>query len=308
VGIIKAATDIKVIVNPVAGANSTHRKWPYISRLLRHIGLSFDHQHTEGVGHGIELAREAVSKGYSSLVAVGGDGTINEVANGIITANGENRASLGVVNTGTGSDFVRMLGLPRDYASGCRCLMSPQRRLIDVGIVQCLKDRQMVDRAFVNAAGLGFDAEAAKDKQQRRPLFRGTVPYILSLLRTLSGYQNKLVTIDVDGRTEEQRVLSVVVANGRFFGGGMKVAPEADLGDNMLDVITVGDFGKLELLWVFPRIYRGTHISYSKVRMEKASRIRVSSEEPFLVHADGEVIGEGPARFLSRSHALSVII
>ena len=102
--------------------------------------------------------------------------------------------------------------------------------------------------------------------------------------------------------------LSVVAANGRFFGGGMKVAPEADLEDDLLDILTVGDFGKLELLWVFPSIYRGTHISHSKVRMEKASRIRVSSEEPFLVHADGEVIGEGPACFFSRSRALSVVI
>lgn len=307
-GRITPATDTKVIINPVAGANSTHRKWPHIHRLLKHIGLSFDHQHTEGVGHAIELARAATSDGYRRLVAVGGDGTVNEVTNGILTAAGSERASLGVVNTGTGSDFVRMLGIPRDYARGCRCLTSQRRRLIDVGIVRCLKDGQPVSRFFVNAAGVGFDAEVARDKQGMPLFFRGTIPYLLGILRTLFGYQNKSVTLKVDGRVETQKVLSVVVANGRFFGGGMKVAPEADLDDNLLDALTVGDFGKLELLLAFPRIYKGTHISHSKVRMEKASYIEVSSPEPLLVHTDGEVIGEGPASFEPVPLALSVVI
>ena len=307
-GTVKAATETKVIVNPVAGANATYHRWPHISSLLNHLGISYDYQYTEGIGHGIELACQAASDGYRRLVAVGGDGTVNEVVNGILAAGGNSPASLGVVNTGTGSDFVRMLGLPRHYSDGCRCLLSEKRRTIDVGVVQCHKDGRLVERAFVNAAGLGFDAEVAKDKQERPPRFRGTIPYVLGILRTLTGYHNKQVTIEVDGRKEERRVLSVVAANGRFFGGGMKVAPYAELEDNLLDVLTVGDFGKTELLLTFPRIYRGTHISHPKVSMEKATNISVSSQELFLVHADGEVIGEGPACFFPRSHALNVIV
>ena len=306
-GTIKAATDTKLIVNPVAGANATHRHWPYISSLLNRLSIAYDYQYTEGIGHGIELACQAASDGYRRLVAVGGDGTVNEVVNGMLTASGD-PTYLGVVNTGTGSDFVRMLGIPRDCAGGCRCLLSEKRRSIDVGIVRCQKDGKPVERAFVNAAGLGFDAEVARDKQNRPPRFRGTIPYVLGILRTLTGYHNKRVTIEVEERREEKRVLSVVAANGRYFGGGMKVAPSAELEDSLLDVLTVGDFGKLELLLAFPRIYRGTHISLSKVSMEKATSIKVSSAESFIVHADGEVIGEGPAEFFTRSRVLSVII
>ncbi|GAG32061.1 unnamed protein product, partial [marine sediment metagenome] len=123
----------KVIVNPVAGAYSTRRKWPLISQRLRDAGLSFDHEYTEGVGHAIELARAAASDGYRYLVAVGGDGTVNEVANGILSSTSSMRTTLGVVSTGTGSDFVRSVGIPRDYAIACSSVTSPRRLLIDVG-------------------------------------------------------------------------------------------------------------------------------------------------------------------------------
>ncbi len=304
---IKAATETKLIVNPVAGANATHRHWPHIGSILRQLGLSYDFQYTEGVGHGIELASEAASNGYRRLVAVGGDGTVNEVVNGILSAK-DGRTHLGVVNTGTGSDFVRMLGIPHDYAGGCRSLLSENRKTIDVGIVQCQNDGKPVERVFVNAAGLGFDAEVALDKQNRPPRFRGTIPYVLGLLRTLTGYKNKLVTVEVDGRRQERRILSVVAANGPYFGGGMKVAPGASMFDGLLEVLTVGDFGKLELLVTFPRIYSGTHVSHSKVQVEKAEVVRVSADEPFIVHADGEVLGSGPVTFLPRSQCVSVIV
>jgi len=296
----------KVIVNPVAGAYSTGRKWPVISKLLRRVGLSFDYQYTEGVGHAIELARAAAQDGYRFLVAVGGDGTVNEVANGILST-GLRKTALGVVSTGTGSDFVRSVGIPRDYVSACSLLASPRRLLIDVGVVEFKKGGQSQKRFFVNAAGVGFDAAVVEATERLPKYFGGTIPYLVGLLRTLFGYKNKLVVLKVDSRLETRRVLSIVVANGCYLGGGMWIAPQARLVDSLLDVLTIGDIGKFELLKAFPRVYKGTHITHPKVRMERATQITVEPQEPFLVHADGELLGEGPAFFRVVPSALSIV-
>ena len=298
----------KVIVNPIAGANAARRKWPHIHKLLRHSGLSFDYQYTEGVGHAIELARAAASDGYRFLVAVGGDGTVNEVANGILSVAGSKETVIGVINTGTGNDFVRSVGIPRDYAHACSCLTGSRRLLIDVGVVQYRKDGQTLRRFFINAAGVGFDAEVVEATKRLPKYFGGTIPYVAGILRTLAGYKNKPVVLRVGNGVETRLILSVVVANGCYFGGGMRVAPQAELGDSLLDVVTVGDMGKFELLKTLPKIYKGTHINHSKVRMEKATQITIESRERFLVHADGELLGEGPVSFWLVPSALSVAV
>jgi len=298
----------KVIVNPVAGAYSTRRKWPRISMLLRHIGLSFDYEYTEGVGHAIELARAAASDGYRYLVAVGGDGTVNEVANGILYSTGSSNTALGIVSTGTGSDFVRSIGVPRDYVSACSSLTSPRRLLIDVGVVEYKSKGQSLQRFFVNAAGVGFDAAVVEATERLPKHFGGTIPYLTGLLRSLFSYRNKSVVLSVGSRVETARILSVIVANGSYFGGGMHVAPQAELSDNLLDVVIIGDIGKFELLKALPMVYKGTHITHPKVRMEKVARITIESPERVLVHADGELLGEGPASFWVMPSALSIVV
>ncbi len=298
----------KVIVNPVAGAYSTRRKWPRISKLLKHIGLSFDYEYTEGVGHAMELARVAISEGYPYLVAVGGDGTVNEVANGILSATGLQKTVLGVIGTGTGSDFIRSVGIPRDFTTACSFLTSSRRLEIDVGVVEYQSGGKSRQRFFVNAAGIGFDATVVEKTERLPKYFGGTIPYVIGLLSTLFGYQNKLVTLDIGNRVEEARILSVVVANGCYFGGGMNMAPQAELRDNLFDVVIVGDMGKFELLKALPTVYNGTHISHPKVRVEKVAKIKVDSSERILVHADGELLGEGPATFWLKPAALSIVV
>ena len=299
---------VKVIVNPVAGANATYRKWPKIRSLLHYIGLPFEFQYTEGVGHAIELARAAASSGCRFLVAVGGDGTVNEVANGILLSEELNKATIGIISTGTGSDFIRSAGIDRDYIKACSSLTSLRRRLIDVGVVEYHRDGRTHERYFVNSAGIGFDAAVVETSNHLPKFMGGTIPYVIGLLKSLVGYRNKSVTIKVEDREESKRILSVVVANGCYFGGGMRVAPQADISDGLLDVITVGDMGKLELLRAFPTIYKGTHIHHPKVGMEKATRISIESPEKFLVHADGEFLGEGPVSFRLMPSALSIAV
>jgi YegS/Rv2252/BmrU family lipid kinase len=288
----------KIIVNPVAGVNkATFRQWPHIRSLLRESGLSFDYQYTEGAGHASELARLAASDGYRFLVAVGGDGTINEVANGLLDSANAGDTTLGIVSTGTGNDFIKSMGIPPDYINACKQVVGTHRSLIDVGLVEYRQNGQKVSRYFINSAGVGFDAEVA-DGAKHVPAFLGnTVPFVMSLLKTLPTYRNKDVRLNIDGRQETRRVLSVVVSNGAYFGGGMRIAPEAELGDRHLDVITIGDVGKIELLQVFPRVYKGTHITHPKVRMEKAERITIECDRRILLQADGELLGEGPVTF-----------
>lgn len=298
----------KVIVNPVAGASSTRRKWPRINRLLKRIGLSFDYEYTEGVGHAIELARAAASDGYRYLVAVGGDGTVNEVANGILFSTNASTTSLGVISTGTGSDFARSMGLSRHYINACSALTHGRKTLIDVGVAEYRHKGQAQRRYFVNAAGIGFDAAVVESTERLPKFFGGTVPYVFGLLRTLIGYHNPSVVVRVGDKVEKSRVVMVAVANGSYLGGGMYVAPGASLNDYLFDVMIVRDMGKFELLRAFPRVYKGTHVTHPKVVMGKAAEVTVESPERVLVQADGELLGEGPVSFRLMPAALSVMV
>jgi len=298
----------KVIVNPAAGAYSTRRKWPRISRLLKYIGLSFDHEYTEGVGHAIELAKTAAVNGYRYVVAVGGDGTVNEIANGILDSGVARDMALGVISTGTGSDFIRSVGIPKHYVSACSCLTSPRKLLIDVGVVEYRSKGKPSRRFFVNAAGAGFDAAVVEATERLPKHFGGTIPYVAGLLRTLFGYRNKSVVLRIGDRSEAARILSVVISNGGYLGGGMHVAPEASLNDNLLDVMVIGDIGKFDLLKSLYMVYKGTQGQHPKVHMEKASKITVESQERVLVHADGELLGEGPASFWLVPAALNIVV
>ncbi|MBA7614051.1 Diacylglycerol kinase [subsurface metagenome] len=303
-----ATLQTKVIVNPVAGARSTRRKWPVINRLLKRVGLTFDFDYTEGVGHAIELARAAASDGYRYLVAVGGDGTVNEVANGILHSTNAATTALGVVSTGTGSDFARSAGLARDYTIACANLTSPKRLSIDVGVVEYQSGGETRERFFVNTAGVGFDAAVVKETERLPKFFGGTIPYLAGLLRTLVVYKNKPVVVKIGDEVERGRVLNVVVANGGYLGGGMHIVPEAELCDGLLDVAIVGDMGKFELLKELPKVYKGTHVNHPKFKMKKAAHATIESPETMLVYADGELLGECPASFRVVPAALSLVV
>ncbi len=194
----------KVIVNPAAGANSTHRKWPGIQSLLKHAGLSFDYQFTESRGHGIELARAAASDGYRYLVAVGGDGTIHEVANGILQTANSKETSLGVICTGTGSDLSRSIGISHDFTRACSSLTSPRRVVIDIGIVKYYQNGQPFQRYFVNYAGIGIDAEVVRATERFPKFFGGTIPYLAGLVCSFIGYRNKPVIFRIGDRAAEK--------------------------------------------------------------------------------------------------------
>jgi diacylglycerol kinase (ATP) len=298
----------KVIVNPAAGARSTRQRWPDIQRILKKVGLLFDFQFTEGTGHAIEIARDAAGDGYRYLVAVGGDGTVHEVANGILQSGGASTTTMGIISTGTGGDFVRSLGAPRDYVPACSAVADPHPARIDIGEVEYTSKGQTARRFFVNGAGMGFDAAVVASTNSFPKYLGGTIPYVAGMLRALAGYRNKSISLQTESMTEKMRVVTVVVTNGAYFGGGMHIAPSASLHDGKLDIVVVRDMGKLSLLRAFPKVYKGTHTTHPKVFMDTAAEIRIDTAERVLVHADGELVGEGPASFRVIPLALSVAI
>ncbi|NLL89618.1 MAG: diacylglycerol kinase family lipid kinase [Dehalococcoidales bacterium] len=303
-----AAVKTKVIVNPVAGAKTTYRKWPVINELLQSGGMSFEYQYTEGTGHAIELAREATASGYQFVVAVGGDGTVNEVANGILQARDSSEATIGIISTGTGGDFIRTAGITRDYIKASSCLHGAERRMIDVGVVDFTKNNQPSRRYFINSAGVGFDAQAIEAASRLPKIFGGTVPYVLGLLKSVISYRNKLLEVCFNDRCEQRKVLTMVMANGCYFGGGMCIAPNADIYDGVFDVVCVGDVGKIDLLKTFPKIYKGTHITHPLVKIERSSHVEIKSADKVFIEADGEFLGECPASFRIIPAALSLAI
>jgi len=299
----------KVIVNPVAGAGRTGREWPRIKGMFEGNGLRFEHDMTEAPGHAIELAKEAARNGYDMVVSVGGDGTINEVVNGLYASGNIKDATLGIISTGTGSDYIRTVGIPRRSEDACRCFIKPRKRTVDLGVVEYTNNGKKHERLFVNFAGFGFDAEIVR-RTTRQFKALGSLPsYLLGVFVTLVAYRNKDISLKIDGEELEKRVCTVIMNNGQYGGGGMFTAPGADLTDGLLDVLIVGDLSKPDLLRSLPRIYKGTHLTHPKVTLKKAREIEVSSKNGAMqLQADGELLGEVPARFRVLPSLLNVII
>ena len=287
------------IINPVAAAGKTGKVWAAIEKELRSLDLPFDHRLTDARGHATTLAREGVEKGYEMIVAVGGDGTVNEVVNGLMTPGGDKaEVVLGVIITGRGSDLARTIGIPSDYREACARLAGERTTTIDLGLVKFYQEGEPRQRYFVKVGGGGFDAEVA-ERANRAPNFMGgTIPYLSSLVTTLIAYRNKHVELILDEGEPIQMVAnSVIVANCQYFGGGMRVAPDADPKDGLFDVIVIGDIDKVDFLMTVPKVYDGTHLTHPQVDAYRAKRVEVRSQHRLLLQVEGEVCGEAPLSF-----------
>jgi len=300
---------MKLIVNPEAANGAVGKNWPRVRDFLQAEGARFDAVSTEEPGHATLLARQALDDGFRTIVAVGGDGTVNEVINGLVEEGTvDPEVVLGMIPWGTGADFARMLGIPRDYVEACRQLLRSEPRPVDLGKITCLREEREVERYFINAAGLGFDGEVSEIVNRFPKVLGGTITYLTCLFIGLVTYRNKNIELSFDGQPVRGRVNSVVVCNGCYFGGGMFIAPGAAFDDGLFHVVILGNLSRLEVVANVPRIYKGTHLTHPKVSHFSAREIHVEAQERMLLQAEGELIGEAPATFRIIPRALKVLV
>jgi diacylglycerol kinase (ATP) len=286
-----------VIANPRSGRGKVAAHLPEIERTLADAGLGYRIVQTTHPGHATEAAREALARGERYLVAAGGDGTVHEVINGMLDDGRPVAADavLGVVAAGSGCDFVRSFGLPGDAVQGARHLAGNRVRPIDVGRVTYTRGPAEVTRYFQNIAEAGLGG-AVVARAARLPSFLGPARYPAGFWLTLPGFRPATVRLDADGQAYQWRAHNVVVANCRFYGGGMQISPKSEPDDGALDVLVMAG-PKSDAFATLPKVYRGTHLPHRNIVELRASRVRIEADPPFPIEADGEDLGTTPATF-----------
>ena len=287
-----------LIANPRAGRGRVDAALPEVERVLREAGLGYRIVRTTRPGHATEAAREALLGGERFLVAVGGDGTVHEVVNGVLE-DGKPVAPdavLGVIAAGSGCDLIKSFGLPADVEQAAGHLAGDQVQAIDVGTVTCAG--QDKPRYFVNIAqaGLGAAVVARTAGLTRTGKLLGGAKYAAGFWLTLPRFRPAAVRLDADGHPYSWRAFNVVVANCRFYGGGMQISPKSDPGDCLLDVLVMTG-PKSDSFTTLPKLYKGAHLPHRHIAELQAGRLRVDADAPFPVEADGEILGSTPASF-----------
>lgn len=297
-----------VIVNPASASGSTGRQWSRNELLLRNLLPPFEAWLTTHPGHGRELAQKAVDLGFATIAVHGGDGTINEVVNGLLTGT-ENETSLALLPNGTGADLVRTLGISHSLLKAARQALQGSPQPIDIGQTRFTDlEGRPARRYFANVTDVGFGGDLVRYVNGHAKKLGGKLSFLQGLLVTLFRYQNKNIGVTLDDREKlEIRASSIVVANGQYFGGGMWVAPEARLNDGLFEVVIVGDVSRTDVLANTRRLYQGTLAEHPKVKTFKAKTVELTSEEEVLIDLDGELVGRLPARFQILPQKLSVI-
>ena len=291
------------LVNPASANGSTGRRWPELARRAAAGGLEGDTLFSERPGHLAELAREAALGGAELLVVVGGDGSVNEVANGLVGLGGQPEVAL--VPRGTGWDFSRTFEIPRKIDEAVRVALEGDVRSIDLGRASYRAwDGSDATTAFANVASTGMSGAIAKRANETTKALGGKLSYLWATFAVFSGWQASEVQLTVGGEQRAAKMFDVVVANGRFFGGGLQICPDAEADDGLFDVLTIGDITKRDLVLTMPKIYRGTHLPHPKAELLRGATVTISSDAPLPVELDGEQPGTTPVRLEIMPRAL----
>ena len=265
-----------LIVNLIAGQGRCKELFPKIKVELDRRRIEYDLHFTNEPMEAVDVAKMGIEAGFSHIVAMGGDGTINEVANGLLGSD----ATLAVIPAGTGNDFIRMLGIPSDPMQAIDTLLDGVTTTMDLGQVGD-------ERAFVNGMGIGLDAQVARDVLKMEKL-RGAPAYLTAAIRQVFKFQAFPVTLSTSEEQLELTCLSLGIANGIFAGGGFKLAPRADINDGLIDISALGDYPKLERLYRLPKVRAGKHADWRKTTYRQTNEVTVSSPKKLIAHVDGE--------------------
>jgi len=299
-----------VIVNPNAGTGKGKKDWHKISALLNEFGFDYSTVFTERKLHAMEMVPGLIQKGFRKIIVVGGDGTMNEVVNGIFGQNNiaHTDITLGMVSVGTGNDWGRTFNIPLDYKQAIEIIKKEKTLKQDAGFVTYVNGKGTCSRYFANMAGLGFDglvakkANAAKEKGRSNPIL-----YLGYLISSLFAYKSTNLRVIVNGTEVKEKVFSVAIGIGKFNGGGMKQTPHALPDDGLFDLTIIKHMRKTSVVANLQRLYSGSIEKVKQVQQLKGKNIRIESDVPIFLETDGESLGQSPFEFRILPKSLKVI-
>jgi len=292
---------LRVLVNPKAGSGTARRKMPEVERALGQAGVTFEWAETERPGDAARLVRKARADGVECLAVMGGDGTLNEVAQAYLNDEGVPIAGpdLALLPAGTGGDFKKTFDLGDGVHQAVARLVGATPRAIDLGVLSLTSDAgTRVTRAFINITSFGIGGLTDRIVNRSPKWMGGRAAFFLGTLRAMAAYRNAPVTLRVDGRVVlEGPIFNVAIANGKYFGGGMKIAPDADPGDGRFDVVALGDMTPLQSVALSSKIYAGTHLGEPRISVARGTEVEadpLGAHHEVLIDMDGETPGRLP--------------
>lgn len=283
-------TKYRIIANPISGHGNGAKVIPVIEQNLRALGVDFSLVRTERVGHAIELAHAAVLEGVDVVVASGGDGTVNEVLNGLMAANAEGKtAALGVIPAGRGNDFSYCKGIPEEIESACKVLHADGRRSVDIGLIRGGKVKG--ERYFGNVLGVGFDAITTIEVS-KMPRWGGFLSFLAAVIKTIFlYYKGPTVKVDYDDKTLTLPTLLVAVMNGRRLGDGFYMAPEGKADDGLFDLVIAREVTRRRIFTLIPHFMKGTQATQPEITSVQAARVTITAQKGVLpAETDGEIL------------------
>jgi len=298
------------IVNMAAGGGRTKKDWPFIAQILQREGIRFEPCFTDRRLHASVIARNKIKEGYSKIIVVGGDGTMNEVINGVFAQKRvlTTEVMLGMISVGTGNDWARTFNIPSDYEGAVRTIKQQKTFIQDAGLVNYLKNGKEWKRYFINIAGMGFGARVveranrSKEKGKSSPFL-----YFYNILYSLIQYRSKKAVIEIDGTSYNRNIFSLNVGIGKYNGGGMIQVPHAVVDDGLYSITLIKKMGKLNVLANIKKLYNGTITSHSKVETYMAKSVQIDGSPKLKVETDGESLGHGPVSFKIIPRSVRVI-
>jgi diacylglycerol kinase (ATP) len=295
---MSGGADVVFLVNPASANGSTGRRWQEIARRAARVGLTGKTLMSERAGHLAELAERAAIDGARLVVAVGGDGTVHEVVNGLLRAPGGGDVELAVLSRGTGKDFVRSLRIPNELGAAIATAKAGTARTVDVGRASFVgPSGERAEAYFANFGGAGISGAIARRANVSSKALGGRVSFVWATLAVFARWKSVEMTVAVDGSERAGTMLETLVMNGDYTAGGMWAAPDAKVDDGLFDVVLIGDVSKAEFAATFPKIYRGKHIGHPKIEHLRGRRVSVEAGTPLPLALDGEQPGTTPATF-----------
>jgi diacylglycerol kinase (ATP) len=286
------------LVNPASANGSTGRAWPEIAHRAAGAGLEGEALFSDGPGGIARLAERAAGMGAERVVVVGGDGTVNEAVNGLLSVGAGLEVELAVLPRGTGTDFVRTFGIPGKLDGAIAVARGGAVREIDAGRVSYRAwDGSEAHSHFANVASAGMSGAVAMRANATSKALGGKASFLWATLAVFARWRNAEVAVEVDDVHRRGSMLDVIVANCEWLGGGMHMTPNAEPDDGLFDVLLIGDITKRDLVQTLPKIYRGTHLPHPRAEELRGRRVRVDAPTPLPVELDGEQPGTTPAEF-----------